>query len=262
MVGIVFLTPSHPQLMLPILKNVFDLLMPRPCAMCGNRLSSSEKHLCTTCLMALPLTNLHLQKENAVEKLFWEQFPIERAASLFYHDGIHTRGSIYRTKYDENPEVAYWMACAYAKELQQSDFLDDVDGIVPMPLHWRKQLKRHYNQSAYIAEGIHRITGIPVFNHVVTRKKNNPSQTTVSGNERKKNVEDVFLLQHPEQIRGMHLLLVDDVLTTGSTITSCAKELAKAEGVRISVLTLSLASLCAVPATDSARETEEPATLS
>ena len=126
-------------------------------------------------------------------------------------------------------------------------FFKDIDAIVPIPLHWKRMLKRHYNQSHYIAQGISQSTGIPIFNDVVKRMVNNVSQTQVKKQERKENVKDIFKTFHPEKIKGKHILLVDDVTTTGSTITSCAQELAKIEGVKISILTLAIAGRSSLP---------------
>ena len=140
------------------------------------------------------------------------------------------------------------MAGIYAKELQEHHFFDDIDVLIPLPLHWKRQLKRHYNQSHYICQGISEVTGIPVDKHVVKRTKNNPSQTHLNAHQRSENVSGIFQLIHPERIQGKHVLIVDDVTTTGATIASCAKELAKAPDVRISVLTFAVASRTAITA--------------
>ena len=209
--------------------------------MCRKMLNSEEKALCTSCYMRLPFTGYHLLKENSLEKYFWTLFPIQRATSLFYHEGFRTRHIVYTIKYYGRPKVGYYLAQNYARELQDAHFFEGVDAIVPLPLHWKRQLSRHYNQSHYIARGISSVTGIPVYTNVVKRIKNNPSQTHLSTRERVKNVEGIFQLKRPERIAGKHILLVDDVTTTGSTLTSCAKELAKASHVTISILTLAVA---------------------
>lgn len=230
--------------------DIFDFLVPRRCVVCGKKLTADEHFICTYCFMHLSLTYYHTVKGNPLEKQFWGLLPIERAASMFYHDGERTRNIIYNIKYYGHPEVATHLASIYAKELKEHHFFDDIDGIIPIPLYWRRQLKRHYNQSHYIAKGLHDVTGLPIFYHVVKRVKNNPSQTHLNARERVENVRGIFRLTHPEKIADKHLLLVDDVTTTGATLASCAQELAKATNVKISILTLALAAHTAVPATE------------
>ena len=231
-----------------VLTDIFDFLMPRKCIMCGERLAVKEQYLCTSCLMHLPFTEYHLVEHSLLEKQFWGLFPIEKAVSMFHHDGEKTRRLIYHIKYWGHPEVGYYLAKHYAGELREHHFFEDIDLLIPLPLHWKRQLKRHYNQSHYICKGISQVTGIPVEKRVVKRIKNNPSQTHLNAQQRTDNVENIFQLIHPEKIEGKHLLLVDDVTTTGATIASCAKELAKVPDVKISVLTLAVASRTAIPA--------------
>lgn len=230
-----------------LIKDIFSFIFPQSCIMCRNRLTSKEDYICTSCLIHLPFTNYHLVENNPLEKYFWGLFPIERAASLFYHDGEKTRSIIYHIKYYHHPEVGKTLAAQYAKELKEYQFFKYIDAIVPIPLHWKRKLKRNYNQSYYIAQGISQSTGIPIFNDVVKRVINNVSQTQVKKHERKENVKNIFKTFHPEKIKGKHILLVDDVTTTGSTITSCAQELAKIQGVKISVLTLAIAGRNSLP---------------
>lgn len=230
--------------------DILDFLLPRRCCMCGNRLSKQEKYICFSCLMNLPFTNYHTVEHNILEKHFWELFPIEKAVSMFFHDGENARKIIYNIKYYGRPHVGTYLASIYADTLKESLFFDDMDAIIPLPLHWRKQLKRGYNQSHYIAKGIKNVTGLPILNNVVKRVGNNTSQTRFNAHQRMENVKDIFHLKQPEKIAGKHILLVDDVTTTGATLVSCAKELAKAPNVRISILTLAVASRIAVPATE------------
>ncbi len=231
-----------------VINDIADFMIPRRCVMCGNRLSSKESHLCTSCYMHLPFTKYHLLEHSPLEKQFWGQFPVEKAVSMFHHDGERTRHIIYSIKYWGRPDIATYLAGMFAKELKKGDFFDGIDAIIPLPLHWRRQLSRHYNQSHYIAQGISQETGIPVWKKIVKRVKNNPSQTSVKSHERKQNVEGIFRLTHLESIANKHILLVDDVTTTGATLISCAQELARAPHVRISILTLAVASRTAIPA--------------
>lgn len=230
-----------------ILKDITEFLFPRECALCGKRLTGGERSICTNCLLVLPRTDYHTVEHSPLEKYFWTQFPIERAVSFFHHDGKGARQLIHLAKYKGRPNIGYDLAKIYAEELADTGFFSDIDCIVPVPLHWKRQLKRRYNQCEYIARGISAVTRLPLYNNVVKRTTNNASQTTVNHTERKDNVEGIFNLKRPELIEGKHVLLVDDVTTTGATIISCAKELAKANGVKISVLTLALASRSPLP---------------
>ena len=235
---------------MPLWLDIVNLLMPATCRMCGKRLGGEERYICTSCVRHLPHTGYHLVEHNPLEKQFWGHFPIERAAAMFHHDGERTRHLMYHIKYWGHPQLATRLAALYAEELKESHFFEGIDTIIPLPLHWRRQMKRHYNQSHYIAQGIRQATGLPIDKNVVKRVKYNPSQTHLSPRERIQNVEGIFRVTHPERIQGKHLLLIDDVTTTGSTLASCAKELAQVEGVRISILTLAVASRTPAPASE------------
>ena len=124
-----------------LIKDIFSFIFPQSCIMCRNRLTSKEDYICTSCLIHLPFTNYHLVENNPLEKYFWGLFPIERAASLFYHDGEKTRSIIYHIKYYHHPEVGKTLAAQYAKELKEYQFFKDIDAIVPIPLHWKRKLK-------------------------------------------------------------------------------------------------------------------------
>ena len=128
-----------------------------------------------------------------------------------------------------------------ASELQASDFFHGVDVIIPIPLHKKKQQIRGYNQSEWISRGITAVTGIPVDTEAIIRRKNTETQTQKSALERWENVEGIFELHHAESLIGKHVLIVDDVLTTGATTVACASRIMEVEGIRISVLTLAVA---------------------
>lgn len=175
-----------------------------------------------------------------------------KAVSFFYYVGEANIKLIYDTKYHGMPDVGRYLAKAYSQELLPSGFFDDIDLIIPVPLHWKRRLKRGYNQSFHIAKGVSDVVHIPICTNALKRQKNNRSQTTHSRHERQENVKDIFCLKRPELIEGKHILLVDDVITTGATIIACGKELMKAKGVRVSVLTLALAGRPALPMMENA----------
>lgn len=219
-----------------------SLLFPRCCIVCGRPLAKGEECLCTMCNINLPRTGYHLKEDNPVEKLFWGKIPLERATSFFfYRKGSDFRQILHQLKYAGQKNIGAIMGRYMAAELQESGFFEDIDVIVPVPLHKKKQRLRGYNQSEWIARGIAAVTGIPIDTESVVRHKNTETQTSKSSLERWENVNGIFELYHAEPLTGKHILIVDDVLTTGATTVECASCLTKIEGVRISVLTLAIA---------------------
>ena len=190
----------------------------------------------------MPRTNYHLRKDNPVERLFWGKMPLERAtAYFFYHKGSDFRNILYLLKYGGRKDLGEVMGRFMAAELLPAGFFRDIDRIVPVPLHPRKQKLRGYNQSECIERGISAVTGIPTDTSSVVRVKHTDTQTRKSVYERWENVDGIFEVRHPELFKGKHILIVDDVLTTGSTTTACADVFKGVEGIRISILTLAVA---------------------
>ena len=227
--------------MISIIKDIANLLFPQYCICCGERLSKQEKHICVSCLANLPRTNSHICRELPPEQLFWGKLPIERVVCFFFHESTNIKQIIWDLKYNNHPNIGRYFARIYAKEIKDSGFFDGIDIIIPVPLSWRKLLKRGYNQCDYIAQGISDETGIPIEKNAVRRVKHNVSQTNFDRQQRQENVENIFSLAHPELVRGKHILIIDDVLTTGATICSLGNVICNAGDVKISVLTLALA---------------------
>lgn len=221
---------------------LFDLIAPRPCVICGGRLTAGEQVICGPCHMHLPLTRYEQSAyDNPMARLFWGQFPVERAAALFFYEPQSpTSRLVYDMKYHGRSEVAVAMGQIMARQMGGSDFFSRIDAIIPIPLTWRRQWQRGYNQSAELAQGLSSICGLPVWTKVVTRTHFSQSQTHQHAWERQQNVSDAFRLRDAGRIAHKHVLLVDDIVTTGATITACARTLAEAPGVRISVLSLGL----------------------
>lgn len=229
-------------------RDLLHVLVPRMCPICGNRLMGSDMCLCVPCR-----TRLHYLGQTTGEdtllsptsKMFWGLLPIERATSyVYYGQGAISHDILIHIKYLHRPQLAVEMGQMMAQELLPRDFFQGIDYLVPVPLHWRRMLHRGYNQSERIAQGISNITGIPVLTSVVSRVRNNQTQTHLNKQEREKNVENIFRARHTERLRHKHLLIIDDVMTTGSTIISCGREITKAEPtVTLSVLTLGRARL-------------------
>ena len=219
---------------------LLDLISPRQCVGCGDRRAVSEETLCSKCYLHLPRTNFNRNLyENVMAKLFWGQIAIEKATALFFYEPhAETANLLYELKYKNHPEIGVVMGRMMAKELMNSGLFDDIDVIVPVPLAKRRERERGYNQSTELAKGVSEVTGLPITDQVVRRTKYAGSQTQRGRWERNENVENVFELNDSNGISGKHLLLIDDVVTTGATIVACAKEIQKASHVKISVLAL------------------------
>lgn len=218
------------------------LFFPRRCVVCETCLQQGEEVLCVRCNIDMPRTGYHLHSDNAVERLFFGKVPLQRATSyLYYHKGSRYRRLLHLLKYGGRRDIGEAMGRFVAAELCACRFFDGMDVIVPVPLHPRKLKRRGYNQSEWIARGVASVTGLPVDTAALVRRVFTDSQTRKSAYERWENMAGVFELLRAEQFAGKHVLLVDDVLTTGATVTACADAFAGVEGVRISVLTLAVA---------------------
>lgn len=217
-----------------------NLISPRSCTICGNRLGLAEDILCGNCNLHLPRTHYILQpQDNEMAQLFWGRLSVERAVALIhYNGGSQVSNIIYQLKYGSRPDTGLAMGQLMGIELLPYQFFQDIDLIIPIPLARSRRLQRGYNQSQLIAEGVSLSTGIRMSDSIVCRSINTPTQTHKDRWERADNVEDAFTLLHPEAAKGRHLLLIDDVVTTGSTLCACGKALQQAGEVKISVLTL------------------------
>lgn len=218
-----------------------SLLFPRLCYGCGNHLMRNEKLICTECFVVIPRTNYHLKPDNPVARLFWGRCLIEKAASFsFYTRDSRIRKLIHQLKYKGVREIGAELGRIYATSLMASGFLEGIDLIIPVPLHPAKKRKRGFNQSEYISAGISEASGIPVDTLSLARSKKSATQTRKSRYGRWSNVEGIFILKFPEAVAGRHILLVDDVITTGSTLEACAGEILKVENTRVSVVSLAV----------------------
>lgn len=235
-------TMKHTNIIKEWLSSFLFLLFPRCCIVCGRPLVKGEECICVLCNIDLPRTNYHLRKDNPVEQLFWGKIPLGRATSFFfYRKGDDFRRIIHQLKYGGQKEVGEIMGRYMATEMLSSSFFEGIDVIIPVPLHKKKLKIRGYNQSEWLAKGIAAVTGIPIVTDAVVRQKHTETQTRKSVSARWENVEGIFELGNADSLLGKHILLIDDVLTTGATTVECGVRLAEVEGVTISVLTLAVA---------------------
>jgi ComF family protein len=225
-----------------LLDDFLSLLFPRLCHACGNHLLRNENLLCTECFVSIPRTNYHLSYDNPVAQLFWGRCTLEKAAAFsFYSKGSRIRKLIHNLKYKGIREIGYEMGKIYAIALKSSGFTNDIDIIVPVPLHPSKKRIRGFNQSEEISIGVADVTGLPVEFKALKRIAVSDTQTKRTRYDRWMNVEGIFAISDADIFKGKHILLVDDVITTGSTIESCTNELLKIENVKVSVIALAVA---------------------
>jgi len=219
-----------------------SLLFPRLCYACGNQLMRNENLICTECFVVIPRTNYHFIEDNPVAQLFWGRCLIEKAAAFsYYNKGSRIRKLIHNMKYNGIREIGYDLGRLYGLSLKTSGFINDIDIIIPVPLHPVKKRIRGFNQSETISMGIADATHLPVDLKSLARVLVSATQTKRSRYERWTNVEGIFQVLDSQTIMGKHVLLVDDVITTGSTIESCTNELLKIEGVKVSAVALAFA---------------------
>lgn len=225
------------------LSRFLNALSPPRCAVCGRRMTVGEHLVCARCNLRLPRTHYELTPyDNHMARMFWGRFAIEKCTSLFYYSPQSASSRlIIHMKYYHHPEYGYRLGQMMAHELLPSGFFDGVTAIMPIPLARNRERKRGFNQSREIARGLCDVTRLPLIDNAVTRAKFIDSQTHKSHLERSGNVEGVFTLCRPDLVGGHHILLVDDIVTTGATVTSCAREIIKAGNVKISVLTAGFA---------------------
>lgn len=225
-----------------MLKYLVQLIYPNLCICCQNHLVASEQFVCTTCLLELPETNFHLVSNNPVEKTFWGRVKIERGISLlFYKKGGKTAKLLFALKYHDNPEIATFLGRYYGTKIKKFCKENNITAVAAIPLHKAKLRMRGYNQSAMLAKGLSETLQIADLSPYLVRNKFTETQTKKSRIERSDNVSQVFEVADEKVFEDKHILLIDDVITTGATIESCANELLQIKGLRISVAGLAFA---------------------
>ena len=225
-----------------LLNHLINLLFPRVCAACGNILLEGEDIVCTTCRFLLPKTGYELNPNNPLAQNFFGQMPFNAvSAEFFFSKSGKVQHLIHGLKYHHCRENGIFLGQEIGKSLLKAPDYQGIDFIIPIPLHPKKEKIRGYNQSHVIAEGIRDTTNIPIAENCLVRKVFTDTQTKKSREERWQNVKDIFDVNNPAQLAGKHVLLVDDVLTTGATMMSAGKALAHVEGIKISVVTAACA---------------------
>jgi ComF family protein len=230
-----------------LLSNIWQdfwfLFYPKICESCGQSLRQQETILCTSCLVKLPRTSFHKDKESELAQVFWGRIEVEHITSLMHFvKGSTYRKLIHKLKYQKRPDIGVFLGKELGSELHVSGLFDDVDFIVPVPLHPDRYKTRGYNQAEKIGEGMSDAMKIPMDAANFYRAVATTTQTKKGRFDRWENVAEVFQVKDELKFKNKHLLLIDDVITTGATIEACAQRLLKIEGVKISIASLGFAS--------------------
>lgn len=224
-----------------IFDDMFSLLYPRICLACGKNIRAHEEAICLTCQYKMPKTNFHEDRDNPFTERFWGRVRVNCGSSFYYFGkGGKVQQLIHNLKYNHKPEIGIRLGHLYGKVLGKSLFFRQADVIVPVPLHPMKKRTRGYNQSAKFAEGLSEAMQIP-WSEALCRTEMTETQTKKDRFARFENVKDAFEVVDPKFIEGKHVLLVDDVITTGATIEACAHQILEIPGTKISVVTIAFA---------------------
>ena len=225
-----------------MLRSLLNLFYPNLCASCQEVLLKNEKVICFNCLVDLPRSLYYQDNENPVAKLFWGKIKLEISLSVFtFIKKGKVQKLMHELKYNGNKKVGELMGIELGKEIDKVEITNKVDVVVPVPLHKKKLKQRGYNQSEFIAIGVARVLNCEMNTDLLKRMEHSESQTKKSKYERWENVGAAFTLTNENQYIGKHILLVDDVVTTGATLEACCKKLKEIEGVKLSVGTLASA---------------------
>lgn len=231
------------QMLTDIKESVLHFLFPHVCESCGTDVLEPDHFLCLKCLSTLPKTEFQFYPNNPVEKIFWGRLPVVSAtAYCYFTKGSTMQHLMHQLKYKSNKDIGIYLGKLMGHALAASNRFRYVDALIPLPLFSDKERKRGYNQATILCEGMAGTLGKPVWKDVVIRTTHTESQTKKNRVERWQNMEGRFELVKPQKIEGKHVLLVDDVITTGATLEACGAVLQQAAGTQISLATLCISS--------------------
>ena len=226
-----------------ILYSLEHVFFPHICAGCGSDILDPSQLICLHCMDRLPQTRFHMHANNPVEKIFWGRLPLASVSSHYYFskDSL-LQHLMHDFKYNGKKELGEFFGRQMGNAFLQSNRFRFIDALVPLPLFARRERKRGYNQATVLCEGIAETMNLPLLKKVIQRNTHTETQTHKGRLERWKNIEGKFTLMDDAAIRNRHILLVDDVITTGATLEACGMELLRADGVKLSIATLAYTS--------------------
>ncbi len=225
------------------MRGLFDdflsLFYPQVCQACGNTLYRNEEVICTYCKFHLPKTNFHLHPDNELAKVFWGRVRLENATALyFFTKAGKVQHLLHQLKYKNKPEIGIFLGKYLGSELIKHQAFQSINSVIPVPLHKKKKKIRGFNQSEMFAMGLSQAMKIPVETSNLIRTQASETQTRKSRFKRWENVKEIFTVTNPSAIEGKHILLVDDVVTTGATLEACASKLLEIQNVRVSIASI------------------------
>jgi ComF family protein len=222
-----------------ILSALAHLFFPHTCCGCGTDLLTEKSIFCIYCLASMPLTGFEDHPGNPVEKIFWGRAEIHAAsAHLYFTKNSVVQQSLHQFKYKGRKEIGFYFGKCIGRALTNAGRFQTCDLILPLPLYISREKKRGYNQATLLSEGISSVMHIPVIPDALIRIKKTSTQTHKNRIQRWQNMTDKFQVRRKEQLTGKHILLVDDVVTTGATLEACAQTLNNLEGITLSIATL------------------------
>jgi ComF family protein len=225
-----------------IFGDFLSLIYPSVCYACGSGLLHNEDIICVPCLYHLPRTNFHRDSDNPVARTFWGRVPVHSATAYYYFSkGGKVQHLLHELKYKGRKEIGIFIGYQMGLELQQSELFNTAGVIIPVPLHPSKLKKRGYNQSEQFALGLASAMNIKADSDSLIRQKASETQTRKTRFRRWENVKDNFCVTRTEQLTGKHILLVDDVITTGATLEACSSALMTIPGVKLSIAAIAFA---------------------
>ena len=224
-----------------IFNAILDLIYPRCCTGCREHLTEAQDLFCYRCSSDLPFTDYEKQKHNPFEQHFSGRIPIEFGTALFhFNKGEKIQRAVHDLKYGNNPNIGFIMGLMLAERIQSQMTDLGIEAVIPIPLHHSKRLKRGYNQSAAIAKGICASLEIENLERHVIRSRKTSTQTNKNRSQRLTNMKRAFTVINPKAVEGKHILLIDDVLTSGATLESCGYAILGFPGTKLSMATIAI----------------------
>lgn len=226
-----------------ILNHFINLFYPRVCPSCGNLLNYDEEIVCLSCYYLLPKTGYEHNVSNPLAQMFWGQINFQSVtAEYFFSKTGKVQHLLHQLKYQGNTDAGFFLGQQLGESIKNAESFSGIDYLVPIPLHPKKEHMRGYNQSYVIAQGVQDKTDISIMKDCLYRKVFTSTQTKKTREERWENVKDIFDISDKSRFEGKHILLLDDVLTTGATLLAAGRILSQVQGIKMSVATAACAS--------------------